>query len=68
MNLRELRKSKGIQRQYASEKIGICGKHLNDIEGGRVNLTDKVAKKFSELYQLDIKNIFEMYKEGRNNE
>lgn len=66
MNLRELRNKRGLRRNYVAEIVGICGKHLNDIEGGRVNLTQKVAEKLSELYQLDIGKVFEMYKEGQN--
>lgn len=66
MTLKELRKGKGIQRKFIAEKIGICGKHLNDIEGGRVNLTDKIAKKLSNFYGLKINDIKKMYKEGKS--
>lgn len=66
MNLRELRNKRGLKRKYVAETVGICGKHLNDIEGGRVNLTQKVAEKLSKLYQLDIEIILGMYKEGQS--
>lgn len=67
MNLKEYRMKTGLRRAFVADTVGICGKHLNDIEGGRVNLTQKVAKKLSELYKLDIEKIFEMYEEGKMN-
>lgn len=66
MNLRDLRNKRGFRRNYVAEIVGICGKHLNDIEAGKVNLTPKVAEKLSDIYQLDSKEIFEMYLEGKN--
>lgn len=65
MNLGQLRNSRGIQRQFAALHLEICGKHLNDIEAGRVNLTDKMALKFSNFYNIDVKKIKEMYREGK---
>lgn len=66
MNLRELRNKRGLRRNFVANMVGICGKHLNDIEGGRVNLTRKVAEKLSKVYQLDIEEIFKLYKEGKD--
>lgn len=66
MNLREFRYSKGLQRQYVSSQIDISGKHLNDIEIGKVNLTDKIASKLSTLYNVEISTIKSMYEEGKN--
>lgn len=66
--LRELRYKRGLQRKFVAEKIGICGKHLNDIEIGKVNLTDDVAKKLADVYAEDVENIKYMYKEGKNEE
>lgn len=68
MNLREYRKAQGLQRKFVAIKVGICGKHLNDIEAGRVNLTDKVALKLSEVYGVDLSKIKHMYREGKNEE
>ncbi len=68
MNLRELRNKRGLRRNFVADTVGICGKHLNDIEGGRVNLTQKVAQKLSSLYHLEVEKIFEMYKEGQSYE
>lgn len=68
MNLKELRTSKGIQRKFIASQIGICGKHLNDIEAGRVNLTEKVANRLALFYGLDISDIRRMYEEGKNGE
>ena len=64
MNLRNLRNERGLRRSFVANMVGICGKHLNDIERGRVNLTQKVA----DVYQLDIEEIFKLYKEGQNYE
>ena len=66
MNLREFRYSKGLQRKYVSSQINISGKHLNDIEIGKVNLTDKIASKLSTLYNVEISTIKSMYEEGKN--
>lgn len=66
MNLRVYRNAKGLQRKFVAEKIGICGKHLNDIEIGKVNLTDNVAKKLADVYSEDVKKIKNMYLEGKN--
>lgn len=64
--LRELRYEKGLQRKFVACQIGICGKHLNDIEAGKVNLTNDVAKRFSEFYEIEIEEIKSMYMEGKN--
>lgn len=68
MNLRNLRNERGLRRSFVANMVGICGKHLNDIERGRVNLTHKVAEKLADVYQLDIEEIFKLYKEGQNYE
>ncbi|ABS33223.1 helix-turn-helix transcriptional regulator [Clostridium botulinum] len=66
MDLRQFRNNRGLQRKFVASKIKISGKHLNDIEAGRVNLTDKVALRFSHLYSVNIQKIKQMYKEGKN--
>lgn len=66
MDLRQLRNSRGLQRKFVVSKINISGKHLNDIEAGRVNLTDKVAAKLSNFYGVNVKEIKKMYKEGKD--
>ncbi|MCX7884249.1 MAG: helix-turn-helix transcriptional regulator [Caloramator sp.] len=66
MNLRELRYSKGLQRKFVAEHINISGKHLNDIEKGKVNLTDKMCKKLSKFYGIGEDEIKLMYLEGKN--
>lgn len=66
MNLKKFRDNEGFQRKYVVSKIGISGKHLNDIEAGRVNLTDKYATRLSEFYGVDINVIKNMYEEGKD--
>lgn len=66
MNLKEFRDFKGFQRKFAVAGVGISSKHLNDIEAGRVNLTDNCATKLSEFYDVDISSIKNMYMEGKN--
>ena len=66
MNLKIFRDNKGFQRKFVVANIGICGKHLNDIEAGRVNLTDNVATKLSEFYDVEVKEIKTMYAEGKD--
>lgn len=68
MNLRKFRNSKGLQRKFVASKLKISCKHLNDIEAGRVNLTDNVALRFSNFYGINIEKIREMYKEGKNDQ
>ncbi|MDP4179062.1 MAG: helix-turn-helix transcriptional regulator [Bacillota bacterium] len=67
MNLRELRRKNGYQRKFVAEKVNICGKHLNDIEAARVNLTEKVANKLSIFYNIELDKIKNMYLEGKKN-
>jgi len=64
--LRKLRYDKGLQRKFVALKIGICGKHLNDIEIGTVSLTVDVAKRFSDFYEIEVNEINNMYMEGKN--
>ena len=66
MNLKKLRDIKGFQRKFIVSKIGISGKHLNDIEAGRVNLTDDIAKRFSDFYNIEVEEIENMYEEGKS--
>ncbi|GCD12218.1 MULTISPECIES: helix-turn-helix domain-containing protein [Clostridium] len=66
MNLKEFRDSRGSQRKFVVANIGICGKHLNDVEAGRVNLTDNVATKLSQFYNVSVDTIKKMYEEGKN--
>lgn len=62
-SLRKFRYDKGFQRQFVASKIGICGKHLNDIESGKVNLTNNVASKLSKFYGVETNYIKTMYME-----
>lgn len=66
-NLRAFRYDKGLQRKYVAEKIGISGRHLNDIEVGKVNLTDNVAIKMAEVYGVSLEIIKYLY-QGEKNE
>jgi|GEM_PF-1867030 len=65
MNLKEFRDLKGFQRKFAVARVGISSKHLNDIEAGRVNLTENCAVKLSEFYDVSISIIKDMYEEGK---
>jgi len=65
-SLRKFRYDKGFQRQFIASKVGICGKHLNDIESGKVNLTENIANRLSEIYGVNSQDIILMYKEGRD--
>lgn len=65
MNLKELRTSRGYQRKFIVSQIRISGKHLNDVEGGRVNLTDSVATRLANFYNIDVNSIKKMYEEGK---
>lgn len=65
-SLRKFRYDRGLQRKFVAKKINVCGKHLNDIEAGRVTLTDKVAEKISKLYNISIEDVISMYEEGKN--
>lgn len=64
-NLRKYRDKCGFQRRFISESIGITGKHLNDVEAGRVNLTNNVAGKLADVYGLNVDIIKKMYKAGK---
>lgn len=66
MDLKQFRAKKGFQRKFVVAGIGISSRHLNDVEAGRVNLTDKVAVKFSVFYGVEVSTIKIMYLEGKN--
>lgn len=66
MNLRKYRYEHGFTRKFISSKVEISGKHLNDIEAGKVNLTESIAKKLSEAYGVDLDDIKQMYREGES--
>lgn len=66
MNLKEFRAFKGFQRKFAVARVGISSKHLNDIEAGRVNLTENCAVKLSDFYDVSINVIKNMYEEGKS--
>lgn len=67
MDLRQFRNNRGLQRKFVASKIKISGKHLNDIEAGRVNLTDKVALRFSHLYSVNIQKLSKCIRRGKMN-
>lgn len=64
-SLRKLRYNAGLQRKFVAQKVGITGKHLNDIEAGKVNLTDNVAKRLANVYNIDVETIKKIYMEGK---
>ncbi|MGL5150925.1 MAG: helix-turn-helix domain-containing protein [Clostridium sp.] len=66
MNLREYRNNQGFQRKFVVDKTGISSKHLNDVEAGKVNLTDNIATRLSKFYKLDKIKIVEMWVESKN--
>ena len=68
MNLKEFRDGRGSRRKFVADRVGIDGSHLNAVEGGRVNLSEKLAVKLSQFYDVDINIIKTMYKEGKNEE
>lgn len=63
--LRELRNSKGLQRKFVAESIGVSARHLNDIEIANVNLTDNIATKLAAVYGVDEEYLKELYDEVR---
>lgn len=65
MNLREFRENKGLQRKFVMKQVGISGTHLNDIEAGRVPLTDNFTCKLSKFYGIGKKKLISMYEEGK---
>ena len=65
-DLRKYRYSKGYQRKFVAKACEITGDHLNDIEGGRVNLTNTVAIKLARVYGVDVDTIKGIYKESKN--
>lgn len=66
MTLKEYRDSKGLRPSFVATAIGVCRKHLNDIENGRVNLTENRADNLSQFYGINVNTIKEMYEEAKN--
>ena len=47
MDLKELRKSKGIIRAWLAKKVGITSNYLYELESGRKRITAKMQAKLA---------------------
>lgn len=43
--------------QELAEKIGVTRQHLNQVDCGKCNLTDKVAVKLSEVFDVTVDDL-----------
>ena len=59
MNLRSLRKERGLTRKFISEKLNITGSYLNKLENRKYRLTYDKATKLAEIYCVRIEDILE---------
>lgn len=57
-NLRELRESKKLTQEQASNKLNITKEYLSMIERAERNPSDSLKEQMAELYGISIGNIF----------
>lgn len=64
--IRELRKKSGFTQEQLSEKIGLYQKQIGNIETGNCFTTMQNLEKFSQVFDVEIKDLFDFdYKEER---
>lgn len=57
--LREIRESKGLKREFVAKKLGVCPDHLNVIERGKSLLNLLQIKKLSQIYNIPFGELAE---------
>lgn len=57
-NLKQLRKTRGIQQKFVAESIGISANYYCQIENGRRVLPTKYLPKIRELFGVTLDEIF----------
>ena len=57
--LREIRESKGLKRDYVAKQLGICPDHLSTIERGGSQASLLQVKKLSEVYHMNFGELAE---------
>ena len=57
--IKELRKKKGYTQEQLSEKLGLFQKQVGNIETGTCFTTINNLEKLSEIFELDIKDLFD---------
>lgn len=63
--LRQIRNNRGLQRKFVASKLKITPDHLSKIERGACTLTVENAQKMSMLYEVEINEIINAYKEEK---
>lgn len=61
-NLRELRKEKGFRTNFIAQKLNISTRHLERIENGQGYLTTIRAEILSQIYNVGLDTINDIYK------
>ncbi len=57
--IKELRKKNGYTQEQLSEKLGLFQKQIGNIETGTCFTTINNLEKLSEIFELDIKDLFD---------
>lgn len=64
--IKELRKKSGFTQEQLSEKIGLFQKQIGNIETGTCFTTMQNLEKFSQIFGVEIKDLFDFeYQENR---
>ena len=63
--LKDLRKSKGILAKKIAEWLGITYRQYHRIELGKVKLDKLKVEKLSQIYDVDVTDIEEVWGKGR---
>ena len=59
--IREYRLKNNLTQSQLAEKIGIDNKHLSSIELGKNMPNHQLILKFSEIFDIEVKDLFEFY-------
>ena len=68
MNIKTLRKKKGISQEKLAEMASLSTQSISDIEGLRTWVSDKTLEKLARAFNIDIFQLFIPASEGTENE
>ncbi len=66
MNLRKMRKERGLSETSISKKVGISQQHYSFIENGKRHPSVEVAKKIAKELEFDWSLLFDDVQEKRD--
>ena len=56
--VRQYRRQRDLTQEDVAKKIGVSVPYLSQIESGKINLTEKTMRKFSDFFGTPVADIF----------